>query len=64
MLLQVKVVHPDWVRLSCHEGIRLPEDKFLIVKEEVISILLGLGLLVLHSYPCVVTRVQGQLIPS
>jgi hypothetical protein len=31
----VRVVHPDWLRLSCSDGKKLPEDKFLIVKDQV-----------------------------
>lgn len=30
----VRVVHPDWLRLSCSDGKKLPEDKFLIVKDQ------------------------------
>jgi len=32
---EMKVVHPDWLRSSCNEGKKLPEDKFLILKEQV-----------------------------
>jgi hypothetical protein len=31
----VRVVHPDWLHLSCREGKKLPEEKFLIVKDQV-----------------------------
>jgi len=31
---EMKVVHPDWLRSSCNEGKKLPEDKFLILKEQ------------------------------
>lgn len=31
----MRVVHPDWLRLSCSDGKKLPEDKFLIVKDQV-----------------------------